>query len=90
MTTGEGFEIGMRTVASGNPGGSNGWEGLGREEEELMMAGEGEDEVGGEGGGGGEEGVDDRDLGRGKKEEEEWGEDGLEVEGGRGDEGGRD
>ena len=63
----------MRTVASGNPGGSNGWEGIGREEE-VMMAGEGEDEVGGDGGGG-EEGVDTKDLGRGEKEEE-WGEDG--------------
>ena len=24
----DGFEIGMRTVASGNPGGSKGWEGV--------------------------------------------------------------
>ena len=35
----EGFEIGMRTVASGNPGGSKGW-----------GVGWGDVEVGGEGG----------------------------------------
>ena len=46
----DGFEIGMRTVASGNPGGSKGWEGvrvvagtgegLRRGEEELVGEGE--------------------------------------------------
>ena len=40
--TGEGFEIGIRTVASGNPGGSNGWDGMGQKVET---------EKGGEGGG---------------------------------------
>ena len=33
----DGFEIGMRTVASGNPGGNKGWEGV----REVGVTGEG-------------------------------------------------
>ena len=75
---GEGFEIGMRTVASGNPGGSKGWEEMGQEE--VILPGEGDDEVEGEG----EE--EEEDMGRGEKDE--WGGEAKEDDGRK--DGGRD